>query len=300
MSDSNTGDGGGRRFERVVGVLRERILDGTYPVKSFLPSQRDLAEEFDVSRDTVQRVIKELQSEGWLETRRGSGSRVVKGQRIDSPTSSRQPGQHPVTLRPLIEHAFEQPEVTLDVFTLTSESLDTHIRLQAERIRQGEIAPQSITLRMMVPSESLQLPYWRTKDGVDDGLLKERYLGIIDRSTTAVRSVLRNLKAEGLVGALDVQIRRALLVPSFKLYVLNRTEALYGPYTTFWRTIVLDDGREVHDVLDVEGMRAGLMHHVGGAGPRPPGTGFVEVMQEWFDSTWEKLTERPVHPVVGS
>ncbi|CAM5721981.1 PLP-dependent aminotransferase family protein OS=Streptomyces alboniger OX=132473 GN=CP975_21635 PE=3 SV=1 [Streptomyces alboniger] len=60
------------------------MTDGTYPLRSFLPSQRDLAEELGVSRNTVQRALRELASEGWIESRQGSGSRVVKTQSYPS------------------------------------------------------------------------------------------------------------------------------------------------------------------------------------------------------------------------
>ncbi len=73
MDGQRSADGGGREFHRVSDALRARMTDGTYPCGSFLPSQRDLAEEFEVSRDTVQRAMKELVSEGWVESRQGSG-----------------------------------------------------------------------------------------------------------------------------------------------------------------------------------------------------------------------------------
>jgi DNA-binding transcriptional regulator YhcF (GntR family) len=299
VNEGVTGEGGGREFERVAGELRARMVDGTYPEKSFLPPQRELAEEFDVSRDTVQRVLRELKSEGWIDTRRGSGSRVIRVQRIHSPTSSKQPDRM-VTLRPLIDHAFEQSEVILDVFTLTSESLDTHIRLQAERIRLGTIAPQRIALRMLLPSVSLPLPYWRTEDGVHDKLLKDRYLAITNRHTASVRAVLRNLEVEGLVASVSVEIRRVRLMPHFKLYLLNQAEAVHGPYKVYKRSIVLENGREISDALDVVGLGAGLTHHVKDTDPYSQGTVFVESMQDWFDSAWEFLTEKPEPRPVAS
>ncbi|MDH6451117.1 MULTISPECIES: GntR family transcriptional regulator [unclassified Streptomyces] len=290
MSDVNAGEGGGKEFERVAGELRARLTDGVYPVDRLLPSQRVLAEEFGVSRDTIQRVLRELSNEGWIVSRQGSGSRVVRGQRIHSPTSGRQPDRM-VTLRPLIDHAFEQPEVMLDVFTLTSESLDTHIRLQAERIRLHQIAPQRIAVRMLLPSESLQPPYWRTGRAADDELLEERYLAISRRHTASVRSVLRNLEAEALVPSVDVQIRQVELMPHAKLYLLNGVEAVYGPYKAYQRSIVLDDGKEIEDALDVVGLGAGLTHHVKDPhDPYAPGTVFVDGMREWFDSAWKYLT----------
>ncbi|MEV6500723.1 GntR family transcriptional regulator [Streptomyces prunicolor] len=287
MSDSTPNDGGGREFERVAGELRSRMNDGSiYPKGSFLPPQRELAEEFGVSRDTVQKVLRELRSEGWIETRQGSGSRVVKGQQVHSPTSSGM-----VTLRPLIDHAFGQSEVTLDVFTLTSESLDAHIRMQAERIRAKEIAPQSIALRMMLPSESLQLPYWRTGQPAQDKRLKARFLSITERYAESLRTALSDLQTTGLVPSVDLQIRRSRLIPYSKLYLLNGTEAVVGPYKVYTRSIEMEDRKVIKGALDVEGLGAGLTHHVKDAELHSQGTVFVTGMQQWFDSVWEYLTD---------
>ena len=284
VSDGTPGDG--REFERVAIELRARMNDAFYPKGSFLPPQRELADEFGVSRDTVQKVLRELRSEGWIETRQGSGARVVKGQQVHSPMSS-----GTVTLRPLIDHAFGQPEVTLDVSTLTSESLDVHIRMQAERIRAGEIAPERIALRVMLPSESVELPYLRTGQPAQDERLKARFVDIVRRHTESLRTVLSDLRTTGLVPSVDLQIRRIWMAPQSKLYLLNGTEAVVGPYLVYRRSIMMEDGEEIEGVLDVEGLGAGLTHHVKDAELHSQGTVFVTDMQEWFDSVWENLTE---------
>ncbi|WP_329252702.1 winged helix-turn-helix domain-containing protein [Streptomyces sp. NBC_01478] len=286
MNDRTPGDSGGRQFQRVAGELRARMNDGGCPEGSFLPSQRELASEFMVSRDTVQRVLRELRSEGWIETRQGGGSRVVKSQRVHSPTSGRT-----VTLRPLIDHAFGQPEVALDVFTLTSESLDAHIRMQAERIRAREIAPQSITLRMVLPAESLELPYWRTGQPAEDMRLKARFLDITRRHTASLHATLHDLRATGLVPSVDLRIRPIPLVPQSKLYLLNGTEAVSGPYMVYRRSIEMEDGEVIEGVLDVEGLGAGLTHHTKDTELHSQGTMVVTNMQEWFDSVWEHLAD---------
>ncbi|MGW4822350.1 winged helix-turn-helix domain-containing protein [Streptomyces sp. NPDC004227] len=290
MGEERVIDGGGREFRRVSDELRARMADGTYPVRSFLPSQRDLAEEFGVSRDTVQRVLRELSNEGWTESRQGSGTRVIKNQRILSSAAKATRSPRGVTLGPLISEAFEQPEVRLDVYTLTSESLDAHIRLQAERIRGGFIQPRSIVLRMLLPATSLPLPYPRAMDDENAPRLRDRLLAITERHTDSLRSVLRDLRTEQLVPAVDVQIRHAPLTPAFKLYVLNGTEVLFGPYEVIERPVVLETGDEIR-ALDVLGLGSTLTHHVRDANGDSPGSVFVTSMQSWFESVWALLSE---------
>ncbi|WP_329434692.1 GntR family transcriptional regulator [Streptomyces sp. NBC_01280] len=284
------GRDGGRETWRVAEELRARLADGTYPVGSLIPPQRELADRFRVSRDTVQRALKELAGEGWIESRQGSGSRVLKNQRIQSYTAKAS-HEGRVSLGPLISEAFEQPEVTLDVYTLTSESLDTHIRVQAERIRSGEIAPEKVEIRILLPSESLKLPYPQAEDDPDDLRLRERLLGITRRHTVSIRRELRQLRAEGLVPVAEFQVRHVPLTPAFKLYLLNGGEALHGPYEAIERPIVLDSGEEIL-ALDVLGLGATLTHYVRDGDPNSRGSVFVESMGAWFDSVWNLIAER--------
>jgi DNA-binding transcriptional regulator YhcF (GntR family) len=290
VSGEQTGEGGGRKFWHVAEALRTRMTDGTYPMGSQLPGQRALALEFGVSRDTVQRVLTELAEDGWVASFVGSGTRVIRAQwNQTSPARTARPGQS-VTLRSFIGGAFEQTTVALDVYTLTSESLDAHVRVQVERIRDREITPERITLRMLLPAESLELPYPRTKGDPEDQRLQKRLHNITKRHTSSLRGVLRDLQIDGLVPSVDVEIRHARLTPTFKLYVLNRAEALFGPYPVIERTIEMDDLEEV-TALDVLGFGATLTHHVTDEEPTSQGSVFVASMQYWFDSIWQLGTE---------
>ncbi|MET9832869.1 winged helix-turn-helix domain-containing protein [Streptomyces sp. NPDC006385] len=290
MEAQQSGDGGIREFQRVAHELRARMTDGPYTLGSFLPSQRDLAEEFGVSRDTVQRALRELVDEGWIESRQGSGSKVIKTQRIQSSTPKATRSRRGITLESLIGEAFEQPEVTLDVYTLTSESLYWRIQQQADRIRGRSISPRRIGLRMLLPAETKTLPYPRVKDDPDDTRLRERLHDITERHTKSLRESLGALKTEGWVPSVDVEIRRAPLPPAFKLYLFNGAEALHGPYEVIERKIELEPGEEI-TALDVLGLGATLTHHVKDEEPNSSGTVFVESMQKWFDSVWDLLSE---------
>jgi len=295
VSDESRDSGG--KGETVLKVLRSRIADGTYRPGSNLPAQRALADEFDVSRDTVQRILRELKSEGWIESRQGSGSKVVTPPIHLGPQPKAPPGR--AALGPFIARAFAQPVVELDVFTLTSESLDMHIRLQAERIRAEEIRPpERVSVRMLLPSETAELPYPRARrpvrGGLDadqlDRLLQDRLKEITRRYTTSLRSALLNFKAEGLVKkSATVEVRKVPLVPAFKLYLLRGTEGLFGPYQVVGRTILIDDETEVN-AWDVLGLGSTLIRHVNDVGdPGSTGSVFMESWQAWFDSWWERL-----------
>lgn len=56
--------------------LVEAILDGTFPVNSYLPAERDLAERLGVTRPTLREVLQRLSRDGWLEIHHGKPTRV--------------------------------------------------------------------------------------------------------------------------------------------------------------------------------------------------------------------------------
>ncbi|GAA3139183.1 GntR family transcriptional regulator [Streptomyces echinatus] len=200
--------------------------------------------------------------------------------------------RHPMTLGPLIAEAFERSEVTLDIYTLTSESVDIHIHAQAERIRANIIEPRRIALRMLLPSPAAMelLPHPRGRDAGYDALLKDRLRGIAERHAASLRRVLGELRTEKLVPSVEYEFRHVTLTPAFKLYVLNGDEVLHGAYIPVERPVVLDTGEEVVAV-DVLGLGATLTRHVRDGRPDSPGSVFVDTMTDWFEGVWTLLSE---------
>lgn len=264
------------------------MIDAVYPLNSMLPTQRALAEEFEVSRDTVQRALRELAAEGWIVSKQGSGSRVIKTQRIQT-TSARRPDDPEMSLGRIITKAFQEDEVALDVATLTSESLSTHIQLQSQRIRSGAKAPQRIRVRLLVPADDLDLPYPRAKENPADQRPRERLRGIARRSVQSLQQSLDELLVEGLVPDVRLHVRHTTLTPTFKVYLLNGTEALFGLYRPIERRILLDHDDAV-EVADVLGLDASLIHLQMADDQQPAGALFVEDAQSWFDSVWHLFT----------
>jgi len=61
--------------------LYKRVLDGTFPPGSFLPSEPKLAELLGVSRVTLRRAISLLQEDGLIKSVRGSGNLVTRAEK---------------------------------------------------------------------------------------------------------------------------------------------------------------------------------------------------------------------------
>ncbi|MBK9614209.1 MAG: PLP-dependent aminotransferase family protein [Uliginosibacterium sp.] len=67
----------GPLFRQIEQQLREQIEEGRYPPGARLPSTRQLAEELGVSRITVKNAYAELESDGLIGPREGSGTYVL-------------------------------------------------------------------------------------------------------------------------------------------------------------------------------------------------------------------------------
>jgi GntR family transcriptional regulator / MocR family aminotransferase len=71
--------GDGDLRQRVAEQLRQAIRTGSFGVGQRLPSSRALAAHLGVSRATVVAAVTELDGEGWVESRHGSGTYVAAG-----------------------------------------------------------------------------------------------------------------------------------------------------------------------------------------------------------------------------
>lgn len=66
-----------QRYEEIYNNLKLRIEEGNYPFQTFLPSENQLREEFDCSRNTVRRALSMLIDNGYVTALHGKGVRCI-------------------------------------------------------------------------------------------------------------------------------------------------------------------------------------------------------------------------------
>lgn len=66
------------RYQQVADELREAIKKGEFPPGSMLPSQPDLARQYDLNQTSINRAIAVLRSEGLVRIERGRGAFVLE------------------------------------------------------------------------------------------------------------------------------------------------------------------------------------------------------------------------------
>jgi GntR family transcriptional repressor for pyruvate dehydrogenase complex len=130
--------------DEVFRILHEWIVSGKVNPGDKLPSQDNLAKQFDVSRNTIREAIYKLTVMGLLTTKQGAGTVV----NISSPTSymaslSDHLLLHPATVREFIEARVivEQATVRLAVIRATPdeiERLHDIIDQQVEAFQRGD------------------------------------------------------------------------------------------------------------------------------------------------------------------
>ncbi|MET7547655.1 hypothetical protein ABZS94_17980 [Streptomyces sp. NPDC005500] len=113
--------------------------------------------------------------------------------------------------------------------------------------------------RLMLPDcdfPHLAIP--RPVDGTDDPQVR-RLKGILQSHATMLREALFELRYQGFVPEVDVEVRLVPFAPQMKLYILNRRLALQGFYVTEEGTIPLPPDREEVAIYDAYGTGATLV-----------------------------------------
>lgn len=82
--DADTRAKGYPVYLRIAGELKADIFAGRYPVGSYLPTEGQLAQVYGVSRNTIRESLRKLREDRLVQSRRGSGTRVLPPQSADS------------------------------------------------------------------------------------------------------------------------------------------------------------------------------------------------------------------------
>lgn len=275
---------GSRRLspQEIADVLRERIRAGDLKAGDRLPTQAELAEEFGVERGTVRQALRALQDDGLLSNvSKGSPPRIA-----GSAPAQDEPQTTMVGLAPRLAQAFSAPHVRIDAACLTAETLMLALGEPVRLIHEGRLRPESIDVRILLPSRDINLAFPVSVDGrVDDDPVHGRWLA---QRNAQVHVLQHNLRALRSSHGIDVRVTfRALpFTPPVKLYLLNEVEALLAYYMVTRREEEMAD--VTLDMYDALGSDSLLFSFEKRSGMRD--AAFVEQSQKWFDALWETIT----------
>ncbi|UED85284.1 GntR family transcriptional regulator [Streptomyces profundus] len=262
-------------FQQVSSKLRAAILTREYEPGDKLPSNPELVKHFGVAKATIQRALDQLRDDGLIVSRKGKGSFV------------RQRTERPIGLRPHLEAAFEEPQVSVDFAGFSSETLHSAIQEPLDKVRSGRLTPQSIAVRLLLPDSSSPMAVPVLVDGLrDDADLRARAGRIGQTNAGGIKHSVEVLAELGLVQSAKVEIRLFRASPLFKLYILNDEEVFFGYYPLRQRTMDVNGEKEF---FDITGKDTTLFHHSAGPDESSIGSQYVSQSRRWFDSAWESI-----------
>ncbi|MEM8630339.1 MAG: GntR family transcriptional regulator [Pseudomonadota bacterium] len=201
----------GGKARRVYLLLRDEIVNGLHRPGQTLPSEQRLCTEYAVSRVTVRRALDALESDGLIEKRVGSGSRVT-----GSAEAATLPGDI-ATLMPQVADMGQNTTARLLSFTyaIPPEAIATALGLadaeevqRAVRVREVSGRPFS-HLTTFVPADIAR--HYSEADLATAPLFR-----LLERSgvriDTASQSVTATLATPEVAEALEIAAGSALLM----------------------------------------------------------------------------------------
>ncbi|MEU9230859.1 winged helix-turn-helix domain-containing protein [Streptomyces subrutilus] len=263
-------------YEQVARSLGAAIRTRKLAPGERLPSHKMLTDHYGFARATIQRALRDLEDEGLVVSRKGSGVFV------------RNRTERPAGLRPYVEQAFANRSVTIDFAGFSSETLHGALQEPLDKIRVGRLTPSSIQIRILVPDMAVpQAAPVRREDCGDDPRLRARMHDIMVGYTRSISDAISELSHLGLVQESTVDVRVHSGTQFFKLYVINNEDAFFGYYPIRPNKVVAQG--EAIEIYDLVGKDTTLFHYSLNEGDSSSGAQQVEQARMWFDSVWETI-----------
>jgi DNA-binding FadR family transcriptional regulator len=131
----------GRLSEEIVEYIKNLIVQGRLKPSDKLPSERDLAERFNVGRPTVREAIRTLELMGLVEVFPGHKGTTIKNPELDTYMES---------LREQMSWMIQIERTTLQQLSEVRDSLETRIALlAAERATEDQLQEMQTVLEDM-------------------------------------------------------------------------------------------------------------------------------------------------------
>ncbi|MFB6469411.1 PLP-dependent aminotransferase family protein [Cytobacillus sp. Hz8] len=146
---------------QIYQYLKGKILNGEWTVGTKLPSQRELAKQFAVNRSTIVTALEELAADGFIQTRVGSGTKVMNN------TWSQLASTPPPNWIDYVHSGIHEPNKTMIQKINQAEANPSIIRLGTGEL-SPELLPNKVMKKMLQlgPMENLTLGYEEPKGSI--------------------------------------------------------------------------------------------------------------------------------------
>ncbi|MGG1675511.1 trehalose operon repressor [Neobacillus sp. NRS-1170] len=110
------------KYLTIYNTIVEQIKSGEIPPQTLLPSENELSEQFNTSRETIRKALNLLSQNGYIQKVRGKGSIVIDLSKFDFPVSGL------VSFKELAQKMGRKPKTIVNEFSLIKP--ETYIRQQ--------------------------------------------------------------------------------------------------------------------------------------------------------------------------
>lgn len=268
-------------YRWIADDLRRRISEGEFAEDPTLPGQDSLAGRYHVSRPTVKRALDLLHEDGLID----DPGRGLSPQVLHSAPAPDGPAPVDCLMR-----AFGKKHVTLEVVSVTMQSLIRSLDKPFKSVLEGSLNPTSITVRALIPRRSALQDLPRLIRQPEDPRPGNRLYGFVSSFAKTLRANLDQLKEDADV-EVSLEERSTGQLPGHKFYILNGAEVLFGTYTAQAKEVEFVPGSgEYHTIYDVRGVETPLLHfHPPEYGGSTQDAIFIDQQRAWFETRWETI-----------
>lgn len=217
-------------YEQTAQDLRDRVLREEFPPGSLLPSERDIAEEYGISRPTATKAVATLRTLGLVESEPGIGTRVVAPNSIITwtPRERYQTLQRGGRMRAEGEHS---------EFEVATEPVPGHVHTALD------LAPGSEAIKrqrvVIVEDKGVRRPVELSTSWFDAAVEEEcPALAISEPIPGGTTAYIEERLGRHAVSAIDLLFAESASVSDAKLLDINPDSALLVTHTTVFD----DDG----------------------------------------------------------
>ncbi len=111
-----------KKYLSIYQEIANQIQAGKFATHSLLPSEHELKDQYETSRETIRKALNLLAQEGYIQKVRGKGSIVIKNTKLDFPVSGL------VSFHELAQKMHKKPKTIVHEVALTEP--DSFIRQQ--------------------------------------------------------------------------------------------------------------------------------------------------------------------------
>lgn len=256
-----------------------------------MPTQAELADEFQVERGTIRQALRILQDAGLLTSvARGTPARIADRVGDHAAPVGEEPEPATVALAPRIATAFSVSDVRIDAISLSAESLMLALGEPVRLIHEGRLEPARVEVRVLLASQDIGLAFPTAVADPPDGSpaggdhVHDRWLSQRNAQGQVLRHNLLALRSSHGIDV-TVSFRTLPFTPPVKLYILNGREALFAYYHVTKREEEIGDTAvELYDTLGTQSLFFSFEQHTGAQDQA-----FVEESQKWFDALWNTI-----------